>query len=135
MKTVQKLEIIAGVATFLAAILSFIYIGIPDVKVLEELGYSSSDSFRRYFLFLLLPALFTVVGAYIHAMKQSIVGFVMLFVCGGLITFLHAIGFLVGTGFGGYLLIGVSPGIFAALTIFFAICLTIVRRNSPSRLA
>lgn len=143
MKIIQKseltestaaLEIMGGVATFAAAFLSFVFVYIPRMERLQELGHPIEKQLLPIFWLLLLPALLIAVSAYFHAIKQSYIGFGVLFICGGFIAFIHAISFLLGDVFEGRILIGILPGIFAALTLFFAFCLALSRINSPRHL-
>lgn len=134
MKTIQKLEVTIGVATFAAALLSFVFVDIPRMEKFEELGHPIEKQLLPIFWLLLLPALLTAVGAYFHAIKQSYIGFGVLFICGGLIAFIHGISFLLGDVFEGHILIGVLPGVFAALTLFLAFYLALSRINPPRQL-
>lgn len=121
MKIIQKLEIFFGVATLLATLLSFYFIALPHIEQLERLGYPRKGSLLRVFLALILPGFLILVGTYFHAVKQSIIGFIIILVFGGLLTFSHAIGFLVGASFNGHVLLGISPGLFALTTMLLAL--------------
>lgn len=126
MKIFQKLEMFAGLATLIAASLSIYFIVLPEMERLEELKIANKDMLPQALLALLLPAFLLTVGVYIHIAKRSIIGFIIVLIFGGLLTLSHAIGFLAGTSFFGHPLLGISTGLFAAITVFFAFCTTLL---------
>lgn len=121
MKIIQRLELFAGFAVFATALLSFYFIHLPQMENLKKLGNSSQEFLTGNFLFLFLPALLILFGVCAHTIRRSVIGLLIIIVFGGLTVFLHAVGFLVGQTFGGYILLGVSPGLFAAATILLAL--------------
>lgn len=121
MRTIQRLELFAGLATLITGLLSCYFIDLPGAKGMEELGYSYQETFLRAFFALILPGFLTLVGAYFHTARQSIVGLILIFVFAGIIAFLHAVGVIIGRVPDRYVLLGVLPGLFAAATICFAL--------------
>lgn len=121
MKIIQKLEVFAALCTLIAATLSFYFIVVPQMGQLENLGTSYKEDLLSTFLFLFLPAFLTLVGAYFHVTRCSIVGLILIFIFAGMMAFLHAGSFLIGDAFGGHPLLGVSPGLFALTTMLLAL--------------
>ncbi len=122
MKTIQKLELFAGVATLIATI-AFIYF--VDIPLSKKIAVQNNDSTGYHWiqpcLLLILPSLLIVISSYAHAFKESKIGFIVVVILSGTLSFLYAIGFLVGSAFEGQILIGISPGLFAFATLTFAI--------------
>ena len=127
MKTVQKLEVFFGAATLLTALLSFYFVHSPLMRHPNSENSSIEGFIFRPLIFFFLPAFLTCVGSYIHSTKQSISGFVITIIFGSIVTFFHAVGFLIGTSFNGYLLLGISPGVFAFTTVILAFVNTVWR--------
>lgn len=121
MKTIQRLEIFAGLAVLVTASLSFYFIHLPQMEDLKRLGNPSQEFLTGNFLLLLLPALLILFGVCAHAIKRSIIGLLIILVFGGLTVFLHAVGFLVGQTFNGHKFLGVLSGLFAMTTVFLAL--------------
>ena len=115
MKTVQKLEIFAGLATFaLALIGSFTNF---DLKV-KNADTSIIGFLAGALLMAILPSFLVAVGSYTHAVKQSKLGLILLLTFGSIIVLFYGFSFLVG------LLIG-SKIDASALTGFLFISLAI----------
>jgi hypothetical protein len=131
MKIIQRLEVGAGVATLIAALLSFFLISIPLSRKIPQ----NDNGWFWSFFFLIFPACLTAIGAYFHAFKRSNLALGAVLFLGSVMVFLHALAFLIGTSFNGYLFIGVSPGILAVITMFFALCTVILSsaQNEGSR--
>lgn len=133
MKIVQRLELFAGFATFIAALLSFYFVHLPNVQSYDGEDALTGGFILRPFLFYFLPSFLTLIGAYIHVAKNSIFGLITILVFAGVVTFLHAVGFLVGSSLNGHPLLGMSPGFFAALTILLALCSTIISATQAEK--
>ncbi len=123
-KTIQKLEIGAGLATLVASSIYFYKSVLPymDSDIREQ---NSIVGPLKIFLLIIFPALLTAVGSYIHAVKQSRFGLIMLLLGSSILTlffgillFTFAIFYYYGW-LGG--LLAITPGVFAALTIYFAL--------------
>ena len=121
MKTIQKLEIIAGAATLTMALLGFYFVIIPDMEQLVKPGDSKGSALLGSLLALIIPASLVLIGAYFHALRRSIVGLIFIIFFGGIMTLLDVLGFLLGGTSDGRVLLVILPGICAAITIIFAI--------------
>lgn len=127
MKTVQKLEVFFGLATLITAVIEFYFEGIPQIKRIASLNSDTSveGEVVRAFLFLLLPATLTFLGAYTHAVRQSKIGFILLLIGGSILVLILGIGLFSGAifyfyGFAGGLL-RVSPHFSALIAMLLAI--------------
>ena len=77
MKTIQKLEIYAGLATLITSLI-YIYISIlPNIDLRNE-EQTATELFSKIFLLIIFPALLTAIGSYTPSVKQSKIGFVAL---------------------------------------------------------
>jgi uncharacterized Tic20 family protein len=126
METDQKLEFLAGVATFLSSFLFIYVIDYPEFKRVAEFNKEPFNyDWTRTFLVLILPTLLIAIGSYFHAFKQSKIGFVTVIISAGFVFLFNllgnATGVVIGMDFEGNFLVGISPGLFAFTTIAFAI--------------
>ena len=101
------------------------------ISVIPSLMKITDISPERYllgsFVFLLLPELLIAVGAYKHSTRQSSIGFILLLIFGSLVIVFYGWLLLTGIAFYGpngsfQVFFGLSPALFAALTIIFAFC-------------
>jgi hypothetical protein len=122
MRTIQKLEFISGVFTFLFALLN-VY---PNFI---SFAYGFKDSNEQLLFgkitFLIIPASLVIIGAIFHTIKKWKTGFLMIFVGGMFLTLTHTLGFLLGQVLSVHHLFG---GFFAFTTIilaFFNLILTL----------
>jgi uncharacterized membrane protein YfcA len=122
MKTVQKLEVIAGCGS-LVAVLMFIYF--VDITLSQKIAEARRElpvyDWKSALLFLILPALLIAVSSYFHAYKHSTISLIVILLLGGVITFLYAVGFLIGSDFQGNIVIGILPGLMTFFTIVLAV--------------
>lgn len=132
MKTVQKLEIFAGIATFLLILPNLWLTDNTFQKFIQESRNLTDEVFVSTFIFLILPASLIAIGAYFHATKNSILGIVILIVCGGFFIFGYGVAWLIGSAFNGYRLLGLLPGFFAFITVFLAIYNSITTYRNKS---
>lgn len=122
MRTIQKLELFAGIATFVAMIMFIYFVDVPlSRKIAEQYNDLSGYHWMQTFLLLILPSLVVAISSYAHALKNNKVALSLILLIGGILSFLYGIGFLTGAAFEGHILIGVSPGLFAFATIVFAL--------------
>jgi hypothetical protein len=119
MKTVQKLEVIAGVATLITMLLFIFFEDIPSLTKTVE--YSNGYPWVQAFFVLVFPCLLIAISSYFHALKNSYIGLAVIIILGGIITFLHVVTYLIGSVFESNVLIGRSPGFFAFATIILAL--------------
>jgi len=124
MKTGQKLEIGFGIATFVMALMNFLFFSAPSLNKITDIP--SERYLLISFIILVLPEFFIATGAYSHSAKQSRVGFILLLFFGILLVMFH--GWLLVTGIAFYgpnaapqVWFGLSPAFFAVVTIFFAV--------------
>ncbi len=120
MKTVQKLEIFAGILTFLLTLPNVYLNYVSFSKWIEESRISTQEVLVPNLIFLVSPAFLVAFGTYLHIVKRSMIGFGMIFICGGILTITHLLGSLAGNAFNDYPLLGISPGLFAFITIILA---------------
>jgi hypothetical protein len=119
-KVGDSVEVLAGTATLLSAMLAEYFVYFPEIDGLKDLGYSLPEILFRSLLALLIPALLIATGSFLHAIKKSIVGFGLLFVFGVWLTFTHWYFFALGAANTAHPFIGLSPGFFALFTIILA---------------
>ena len=124
MKIVQKLELVAGAATLLTSILYF-YFKVLPVVTLDKENDIDQKLFIKTALFLIVPGFLTAVGSYIHTVKQSQLGLVLLILGGGVLIIFFGLLLVTFATFYYYGWVGgllaVTPGIFSATTIILAI--------------
>ena len=125
MKNVQKFEICAGLTTLLA-VLPYFYVFVAlDIEIAQENQDSIAKILLQSFLLLILPALLTAIGAYFHAVKHSWAGLGLLVFGSAILILFFGILLFTGATFYYYGWIGgllaVTPGVFATLTIYFAL--------------
>jgi hypothetical protein len=122
MKTIQKLEFLTGIATFLSAFLFIYYIDYPMFKEVAELH---DEPFKydwvRTFLILIFPSFLIAISSYFHAFKKSYVALAIILTLGAARILLLLLTLLIGSAFENYVFIRVSPTIFSFLTILFAL--------------
>lgn len=75
MKTVQKLEILASAAILVASAIYICVSILPNVD-LKNKELDSITFLFKVFLLIIFPSLLTAIGSYVHATKQSQVGFI-----------------------------------------------------------
>jgi len=126
MKTVQKLEVGAGIITLIATLLFFFFAGF--LKIIKESEYFNTtvkEELFWSFLILIIPSLLITFGSYFHASKQSKLGFAALIIGGSILMLYFGVIFFSGGAFYYYGVVGgflsVIPGIFAAMTIILAL--------------
>ncbi|MCC7308844.1 MAG: hypothetical protein IT173_14870 [Acidobacteria bacterium] len=126
MKTVQKLEIAAGFATFVTTFAYFCAYFLPYAKFEYE-NYGSADfatALLKGFLILLIPAVLTAIGAYFWAARSSRLGYVAAIFGGSIITLFFGTTLFTGAAFyfHGFVmgLILSAPLAFAILTLVLA---------------
>lgn len=127
MKTVQKLELLAGFATFASTLIFIYFVDMPQSRKIADL-YNDSNGYNwaKAILSLILPSLLIAISSLIHITKNSKTALGVIIILGGIMSFLYAIGFLIGSAFEGHILIGTSPGLFAFATIILALINTIL---------
>lgn len=119
MKPAQKLEIVFGAVTSIAALLCSYYFVIPELKEIAAL-YNSLVDWRGLYFFVAV-ALIIAVSACLHAVTRN--GFALLFLLlsSGFFCFGYAVAFfLLGHQFKGYLGSEAAPGVLAAITLALA---------------
>lgn len=126
MKIAQKLEFMAGIGTFLSAFLFIYIIDYPEFKEIAEFNKEPFNyDWIRAFLVLILPTLLIAISSYFHAFKQSKIGFVIIIILSGIVFLFNATGnatgIVIGTDFEGNFFTSILPGLFAFITIVFAI--------------
>jgi hypothetical protein len=126
MKTIQKLEICAGIATVTTVLLFIFFAGLLDIiKKNQDLNEAIKEELFWSVFILIIPAFLTAFGSYFHASKQSRLGLAGLFIGAGVLLLYFSVIFFSGGAFyyygkiGGFLCI--IPAVFAALTIYFAL--------------
>jgi hypothetical protein len=137
-KTVQKLEFLVGIATFLSALLSIYIVDYPELKAVAEFHKEPFNyDWTKAFLILILPSLLIAVSSYFHAFKNSFGALVVIVLLGGFISFFTAlvyiVGVLIGTHYEGNVLVGISPGLFAFVTILLALCNALLNLRSNNK--
>lgn len=123
MKTVQKLEILGGLATLVVS--SLFYYRIVLSYINDDRGEQYyTPILVRVFLGILAPALLIAVGSLIHALARNRFGFILtllgsfvLILFYGMMLLSRASFYYFGWIFG---FVAVSPGVLAVLTVFFA---------------
>jgi hypothetical protein len=129
MRTAQKLEIGFGITTFVTASLYFVIFVVP---LLLATGMSEKPDRLRgsdlvvSAIFFVLPEFLIAVGAYTHAAKRSMVGFILLLVLGIILIGFYGWSWVTGAAFYSekneiIVYFFLSPSLFAALTIVFAV--------------
>lgn len=125
MKTIQKLELCAGIATVISAAIYFYVSALPAINLRIKEENSITEVLSKGFLIIIFPALLTAVGSFVHTVKESRIGLVILLFGGSILTlFFGILLFSFATFYyygwlGG--LLAITPGVFAALTIYFAL--------------
>ena len=89
-------------------------------KIAEQYNDLSGYHWIQTCLLLIFPSLLIAISSYVHALRNNKIAFGLILLIGGILPFLYSIGFLVGTAFEGHILIGISPGLFAFVTIVFS---------------
>ncbi len=135
MKTIQKLEFVSGVFTFLFALPNIYLTYIFFADWIRDSKTSIEEVLVGPILFLVTPALLVFIGVVFQTLKQWKIGFVIIFISGGWLTFTHLLGFLLGSVFNGYLLLGILPGLFAFTTIILAFFNLILTLNKSKELS
>ena len=130
---IQGLELGAGIACVIAVLMFIYFVDIPQSKGIAKL-YNDSSGYHwiTAFLFFILPSLLIAVSSYFHAIKRNNIGLAVIIILGGILSFLNAIGFLIGSAFEGHVWIGISPGFFAFMTIVFALINTVLFSTKPN---
>ena len=127
MRTIQKLEVVFGCATLIAAIIEFCFESIPSIKKIGELHGEtfSVEGLIRSVIFLLLPAIFVCFGSYFHSVRQYRWALTFPIIGGSILTLIFVIGIFSGAAFYFYGLTGtflyLAPYILAMLTLIFAV--------------
>jgi hypothetical protein len=128
MENLRRLEVVAGIVTFLSTFLFIHYVDYPSFEGVAKLHNEPFDyDWTKALLVLIVPTFLIAISSYFHAFKQSIIGFVIIFILAGAISFLSFLSLLIGSAFEGHPFIGIAPGVFAFTTIVSAICNTFWR--------
>jgi hypothetical protein len=130
MKTLQRLEIFAGISTFLLILPNVFLTYSSFSEWMADGRISAEEILTNALLMGILPSFLLAIGAYLHIAKGSKVGLGMIVVFGGLLFITHLMGYLLGSVFNGHRLLGISPGIFAFSTILLALCNTLLGLKS-----
>jgi Na+-driven multidrug efflux pump len=133
MKTVQKLEVCFGFAPLVATLIVFISVLITELTT-NGRKFNSIYMENLYWTFSIIIAinLLLVFGAYFHAARRNKLGFTAVIIIGGILSIYFGVLFFSGGalyyyGAGGFLF--AVPGIFAVLTIVFALRQAIENRR------
>lgn len=105
-KTLQVLEVSAGITTFLLTLPNVYLTYISFSDWIQESRITTEEILIPAVIFLIVPALLVAIGSYFHSIKHKSVGFLILFVCGSFLTVTHTLFALVGSAFNGYPLLG-----------------------------
>ena len=124
MKTVQKLEIVFGLATLVGTLTVF-YIVILRFIVWKLEKDEWDEIYRALFfavIFIIAPGLMVGIGSVAHSIRKSSIGLNAVKVGGSILILyfgLSFLGFAVWTGWlGGFILS--TPGLLAAITMYLA---------------
>lgn len=127
MKIIQKLEVVFGFATLIAAIVGFYFEHIPLIRRIGGLNGEvfSVEALVRSLILFLLPAIFVFFGSYFHGVKRSSLAFTSLIIGGSILTLVFIIAFFSGAAFYVYGVTGAlwrfAPHLLAMLTLIFAV--------------
>lgn len=119
MKLAQRIELIFGIAT---GVVEIITVGILEVT--EPSGKEVAASIVGSLLFFLVPGLLVAVGSYLHVIRKTIIGLVMLLIGTLFLTvmmFVHALGgvfYLYGFWGFGFILPSVTALVSAIASLF-----------------
>jgi hypothetical protein len=133
MKIILWLEILAGICVFLFTLPNSYLEYVSFSKWIAEGRISSEEILTRELIFITIPAFLVACGTYFHAAKNSKIGLGLIILCGGFLIITHFLGLLVGNAFNGYRLLGISPGLFAFVTILLALCNTLLNLRSNNK--
>jgi hypothetical protein len=130
MKITKMLEIVSGIFTF------FLVLRISYLEYLFSSNrIAESDYFyREGVIVIIILALLVAIGAYLHTTKQrtvSIIGLVMIFICGGWLSFLYFVNFILGRTSNIDPVAFVLPGLFAITTVFLALANIMFSASEP----
>lgn len=127
MKTIQRLELFAGTATFITALLAFIFVLFPSIK--DDGNVSAELRFFWCIVFFVLPEFLIALGSYVHAVNRSIAGFFIILIFSVPLILVYALSATTSVLFSDEIpfksLLGLSPALFAAATVILALYLTI----------
>jgi hypothetical protein len=120
MKTVQKLEIVFGLATFVGTLIYFC------IMLRLIVGKRENDEIYREVFSLaiptIIPGLMVGIGSVAHSVRKSSIGLNALLFGGTVLVLvfgLSFLGFAVWTGWLGAFLLS-TPGLLAVVTMYFA---------------
>ncbi len=123
MGNLSKLEIVMGTACLVFILLGIYFIYIPLSNGIAE---QRSEPPHLYWLWShLLPGVLVTIAASFHAIKKSYIALSFVLIGAGWIFFLTALAALLGHAFEGHPWIGLSPGIFAFVTMVVAVANTV----------